>query len=91
MHARHAIAAFASAAVLAVGFGACDNFNSERGRGDAPVGEFDDSAAEVLNFPDKFANVAHKCDGHGHRVYSTTREATDIVIDDPSCDGGTQE
>ena len=75
---------------LALGLGgACDSFNSERGRGDAPIGKFDDSAAEILNFPDKFANVAHKCDGHGHRVYSTTRQAAVVVIDDPSCDGGT--
>lgn len=75
-------------AVLGLG-GGCNSFNSQRGRGDAPVGKFDDSAAEVINFPDKFANVAHKCDGHGHRVYSTTRQATVVVIDDPSCDGGT--
>ena len=40
-----------------------------------PSGRFDDSPAEVINFPDQFANVAHKCDGHGHRVYSTTRQA----------------
>jgi hypothetical protein len=84
----------ALAAMVLVAFGAgagCDSFNSSRGRGDAPVGKFDDSAAEVVNFPDKFANVAHKCDGHGHRIYSTTREATVVVIDDPSCDGGTPE
>ncbi len=80
------------ALVVTAGLGAgCDNFNSERGRGDAPIGEFNDSAAEVLNFPDKFANVAHKCDGHGHRVYSTTRQAAVVVIDDPSCEGGTRE
>jgi hypothetical protein len=91
MHARHVIAAAASFAVLSLGLGACDNFNSSRGRGDAPVGKFDDSAAEVINFPHKVANVAHKCDGHGHRIYSTTREATVVVIDDPSCDGGTPE
>ena len=87
MHARHVLAAAGAACLLAVGFGACDNFTSERGRGDAPVGNYDDSSAEVINFPDKFANVAHKCDGHGHRVYSTTREATVVVIDDPSCEG----
>ncbi len=63
----------------------CNARNDARGRGDAPVGEYDDSAAEVINFPDQFANVAHKCDGHGHRVYSTTRQAPVVVIDDPSC------
>ena len=72
---------------LAWAAGGCSGFNDERGRGDAPIGPFDDSPAEVLNFPDKFANVAHKCDGHGHRVYSSTREAPPVVIDDPSCPG----
>jgi hypothetical protein len=89
MHLRHLLAGAATFAVLSVGLGACDSFNSSRGRGDAPVGHYDDSSAEVINFPDKFANVAHKCDGHGHRVYSTTRQATVVVIDDPSCPGGT--
>ncbi len=53
--------------------------------GDGPTGVVDDSPAEVINFPNKFANVAHKCDGHGHRVYSTTRIAPPVVVDDPSC------
>ena len=78
-------------AVLALGLAAtgCNAVNDARGRGDAPVGSKDDSPAEVINFPDQFANVAHKCDGHGHRVYSTTRQAAPVVIDDPSCPGGT--
>jgi hypothetical protein len=63
----------------------CNAVNDARGRGDAPVGSKDDAPAEVINFPDQFANVAHKCDGHGHRVYSTTRQAPVVVIDDPSC------
>jgi len=53
--------------------------------GDAPTGAVDDAPAEVINFPNKFANVAHKCDGHGHRVYSTTRPVPPVVVDDPSC------
>ncbi len=74
-------------AVVALGLaaGGCSGFNNARGRGDAPIGPYDDSPAEVLNFPDKFANVAHKCDGHGHRVYSTTRQAPVVVVDDPTC------
>lgn len=72
-------------AVLAMA--GCSSYNDQRGRGDAPIGPFDDSPAEVINFPDRFANVASKCDGHGHRVYSTTREAAVTVIDDPSCPG----
>ncbi len=67
--------------------GACSSFDNARGRGDAPIGPYDDSPAEVVNFPDKFANVAHKCDGHGHRIYSTTRQAAVTVIDDPTCPG----
>jgi hypothetical protein len=70
---------------LGLAAGGCNARNDARGRGDAPVGNYDDSAAEVINFPDQFANVAHKCDGHGHRVYSTTRQAPPVVIDDPSC------
>lgn len=53
--------------------------------GDGPTGAVDDSPAAVINFPNGYANVAHKCDGQGHRVYSTTREAPPVVIDDPSC------
>ncbi len=74
-----------AAAALALVAGGCSGFNDERGRGDAPIGPFDDSPAEVINFPDQFANVAHKCDGHGHRVFSSTRQAPPVVIDDPSC------
>jgi hypothetical protein len=74
------IPAFAAAAlILAAG---CRDTSST---GDAPTGPVDDAPAQVINFPDKFANVAHKCDGHGHRVYSTTRVAPPVVIDDPTC------
>jgi hypothetical protein len=50
----------------------------------------DRSAAEVIAMPDAFRNVAHKCDGHGHRVYSNSTgdsgtAAELFVIDDPSC------
>lgn len=53
--------------------------------GDSPTGPVDDVPAEVINFPNGYANVAHKCDGRGHRVYSTTREAPPVVVDDPTC------
>lgn len=50
----------------------------------------DRSAAEVIAMPDAFRNVAHKCDGHGHRVYmGSTGDSGNgpqlYVIDDPSC------
>jgi len=52
----------------------------------------DRSPAEVIAMPDRFRNIAHKCDGHGHRVYSnsTGGEGSSsqlAVIDDPSCGG----
>ena len=50
----------------------------------------DRSAAEVIAFPDKFRNVAHKCDGYGHRVYSQSSGNSGtypniFVINDPRC------
>ena len=72
--------------VLALLVSGCNEFNAERGRGDAPVGERNTEESEVMFFPDKFSNVAHKCDGYGHRVYVTTSDySTVVVVDDPSC------
>lgn len=50
----------------------------------------DRSPAEVIAMPDAFRNVAHKCDGHGHRIYSSSTGDSGtgpqlFVIDDPSC------
>lgn len=52
----------------------------------------DRSPAEVIAFPDAFRNVAHKCDGHGHRVYSSSTGSNGdypqvVVVPDPSCGG----
>ena len=75
--------------------GACgvnDKLNEARGRGDSPVGSVDDTPKEVIQFPDRFSSVAHACDGHGHRVFVTTKSDNSRmmqVIDDPSC-GGTK-
>lgn len=85
---------FAVAAIVAVLIaGGCsieEDFKSDRGRGDAPVLSSDDSGAEVINFPNNFPNVAHKCDGNGHRVYVTTyygenRMGQVVVVGDESC------
>ena len=76
------------AAALATGCGVQDRFNQSRGRGDADVSTVDDDPKEVIQFPDRFANVAHSCDGHGHRVFVTTRTETGLqlaVIDDATC------
>lgn len=79
-----------SALVLAVaisGTAACSGYNDDRGKGDAPVTNQDDSPAQVINFPDGFANVAVKCDGNGFRIYSTTRVAPPVVVPDRTCGG----
>ncbi len=81
MRRRIAVGILASALVA----GGCSSYNDKRGKGDAPVASSDDSPAQVINFPDGFANVATKCDGHGHRIYVNTREAAVTVIDDAAC------
>jgi hypothetical protein len=75
--------------LLAVTLTGCSAYNNQRGRGDAPVGPVDNSGAEVVQFPDNFANVATKCDAHGHRLFVTTRgdqrpAQLDVLVD-PSC------
>jgi hypothetical protein len=76
-------------AVALTSCGINDRANEARGRGDSPVGKVNDEPKEVIQFPDRFSNVAHACDGHGHRVFVTTQ--TDAgreleVIPDDSCD-----
>ena len=57
----------------------CNSYNDERGRGDAPIGERDESARDVVFMPDKFPNLARFCDG-GTAIYVTTREAAPVVV-----------
>lgn len=71
------------------GLTACDLDDEDSGLGDAGVGPQDTSKADIINFPDLFANIAMKCDGHGHRVYVSTRNAPPVVVTDSSCPGGT--
>lgn len=55
---------------------------------DAEVEKRDSAPAAVIQFPKGFANVAHKCDGNGHRVYSaggTDAGVAVAVVDDASC------
>lgn len=52
----------------------------------------DRNPAEVIAMPDQFRNIAHKCDGHGHRVYSNSTGDSGtsselFVIADPTCEG----
>lgn len=59
----------------------------DHGTGDAPVKghKGDDTAVQVYNFPDQFANVGTKCVGAGFRAFVTTREAAPVVLADPAC------
>ncbi len=65
-------------------------------KGSTNTDDVNTGPASVLQFPRGFRNVAHKCDGHGHRVFSGSRgndteanvPAAVAVIDDPSCPGG---
>lgn len=59
---------------------------------DAPIATRNTGSAEVLNFPDGFRNVAHKCDGP-NMVYSasagddTKSGSISVVPNDPRCTG----
>lgn len=62
-----------------------DEYNNDRGKGDAPISDVSDEEVFVMNFPDGFANIAFKCHGP-NGVYTHTREAAPIVIkDDANC------
>ncbi|MDX3112429.1 hypothetical protein PV461_03240 [Streptomyces scabiei] len=72
--------------------GCSDEYNDERGKGDAPVqGKAgDDTPAEVFNMPDGFGNLATKCVGHGFRAYVTTNATGPSnvqIVQDKSCGG----
>lgn len=88
---RFGLAGVIGASLLLMGCGIADDYNDDRGKGDAGVASRDDSDKEVINMPNDFSNIAHACDGHGHRVYTTTHESGGgrglYVIEDPSCSG----
>jgi hypothetical protein len=73
-----------AAVVLVAGAVGCGETKS-----DSDAGEVNKGPADVLAFPDGFRNVAHKCDGHGHRVFSASRGDTAgaavAVIEDSTC------
>ena len=74
--------------VVLVGLVGCAEYNDDkRGRGDAPVGTYDDSEVLILNMPDQFMNVAFKCMGV-NGIYTHTRAASPVVVpNDPMCRG----
>lgn len=84
-----AVAVFVLALMAAGACGAKDRLDTRRGRGDAPVVQpVDDTAKEVIQFPDRFSNVATACDHHGHRIFVTTKSDNSrfmAVINDEGC------
>lgn len=71
MQMRKAIGVAVAAAALA-GCGA----QASHGIQDSPVSRqyIDNAPAQIINFPDGFANYAMKCDHHGNVLYSNTRD-----------------
>lgn len=83
-----AVAGTAALFTLTAGCGVKDQIDENRGRGDAGVLSVDDTKKEVIQFPDRFSNVAHACDGHGHRIFVTTKSDQSrfmAVVVDPTC------
>lgn len=77
--------------VLAIGLplGGCGEARKDASKSGQTV---DRGPAHVIAMPDQFRNVATKCDGFGHRVYSNSTGDSGssselFVIDDPDCDG----
>jgi len=59
--------------------------------GDSGSGDVNHAPADIIEFPDGFRNVAHKCDGP-NMVYSVSAGADDtlsgaitVVANDPRC------
>ena len=86
-----------SALLLTVGLAAggvmltgCSEYNDERGRGDAPVGERHEDPRQIWQNLDKFPNVSAFCIGE-NGVYTNTgdnRDPVDIIVSDPNCAEG---
>lgn len=79
--------------LLVLSLAACtgqSEFEQERGRGDAPVGEVNNDPADITNFPDGYGNIASKCDGNGWHIFQV-RHTIDgprpapIVVRDEEC------
>lgn len=87
---KHIVVGTLLSAALLGGCAAKNAADTARGRGDAPIatGGVDNTPKEVVQFPDRFSNVADACDGHGHRIFVTTKSDQSrfmAVIDDASC------
>lgn len=91
MTKRKAIPAIGAALIAAGMLAGCSQKALEPFR-DAPVSGHQSGAAEVIEMPDGFSNIADKCDGHGHRVYvvfhGDSGYGSVTAISDPTCPGG---
>jgi predicted small secreted protein len=74
-------------ALAALPLAACGT--GEAGEDATPAGQsVDRKPAEVVAMPNNFSNVAHKCDGHGHRIYVTTNTDASrelFIVEDKTC------
>lgn len=69
------------AAIIVMGFAACgDEAVKDASRSGQTV---DRSPAHVIAMPDEFSNIATKCDGKGHRVFSNGDDI--YALTDPNC------
>jgi len=69
------------AAIIVMGFAACgDDAVKDASKSGQTV---DRGPAHVIAMPDEFSNVASKCDGHGHRVFSNSKGI--FALDDKNC------
>jgi hypothetical protein len=84
-------AALAGLALMASTVAGCGGYDEERGWGDAPISERDDGAWQIINSPDKFPNIATRCNPYqkGTRIYiqtHTDQAKTQLVLQpDESC------
>jgi hypothetical protein len=61
-------------------------YEDDRGVGDAPVLKQDNAPKHVTGMPDQFPNVADACVAPGFRAFVTTRyEQPLVVLQDVNC------
>lgn len=75
-------------ATTALMLSACDTqqYQDDRGVGDAPVQKQDNTPKHVTGMPDQFPNVADACVAPGFHVFATTRlDQPIVVLPDVNC------
>ncbi|CAO5168489.1 conserved exported hypothetical protein [Frankia sp. AiPs1] len=82
-----ALVAVLTLVVLAASAGCARRSN---GTIDAPLGQQDDSRAQIINAPDGWRNIMTKCVPFqaGKRLYEARGEQGEpVIVDDPACKG----